>query len=98
MHDIGGWYVETFGRDRKGRTVPSRRYWDGFDVDEQFDNFHFFQLKFYNIGRRLHPAIYLLALAYRTLDLEDAKRRKQSMKDIVEGKLSGIITWCKKLV
>ncbi|KAI8542062.1 hypothetical protein RHMOL_Rhmol08G0109600 [Rhododendron molle] len=55
-------------------------------------------LKFYNIGRRLHPAIYLLALAYRTLDLEDAKRRKQSMKDIVEGKLSGIITWCKKLV
>ncbi|KAG5535533.1 hypothetical protein RHGRI_023336 [Rhododendron griersonianum] len=85
MHDIGGWYVETFGRDRKGRTVPSRRYWDGFDVDEQFD-------------KRLHPAIYLLALAYRTLDLEDAKRRKQSMKDIIEGKLSGIITWCKKLV
>ncbi|XP_058228222.1 uncharacterized protein LOC131336409 isoform X2 [Rhododendron vialii] len=85
MHDIGGWYVETFGRDRKGRTVPSRRYWDGFDVDEKFD-------------KRLHPAIYLLALAYRTLDLEDAKRRKQSMKDIVEGKLSGIITWCKKLV
>lgn len=37
MHDIGGWYVETFGRDRKGRIIPSRRYWDGFDVDEQFD-------------------------------------------------------------
>lgn len=37
MHDIGGWYVETFGRDKKGRTVPSRRFWDGFDGNEQYD-------------------------------------------------------------
>lgn len=37
MHDIGGWYIETFGRDKKGRTVLSQRYWDGFDVSEQFD-------------------------------------------------------------
>ncbi|KAA8522625.1 hypothetical protein F0562_013014 [Nyssa sinensis] len=37
MHDIGGWYVETFGRDKKGRTVPSQRFWDGFDADEQFE-------------------------------------------------------------
>ncbi|KAG8650842.1 hypothetical protein MANES_07G077122v8 [Manihot esculenta] len=29
MHDIGGWYIETFGRDKKGRTVLSQRYWDG---------------------------------------------------------------------
>ncbi|XP_057501544.1 uncharacterized protein LOC130785398 isoform X1 [Actinidia eriantha] len=85
MHDIGGWYVETFGRDKKGRTIPSRRYWDGFDVDEQ-------------LKKRLHPAMYLLALAYRTLDLEDAKRRKRKMRDIVEGKVSGIVSWCKKLV
>ncbi|THG12215.1 uncharacterized protein LOC114277068 [Camellia sinensis] len=85
MHDIGGWYVETFGRDRKGRTVPSRRYWDGFNADEQFE-------------KRLHPAMYLLALAYRTLDLEDAKRRKQTVRDNVERKLSGIISWCRKLV
>lgn len=37
MHDIGGWYIETFGRDRKGRTVLSQRYWDGFDASEQLD-------------------------------------------------------------
>lgn len=37
MHDIGGWYIETFGRDKKGRTVLSQRYWDGFDVSKQFD-------------------------------------------------------------
>lgn len=37
MHDIGGWYVETFGRDEKSKTVPSQRYWDGVDVEGQFD-------------------------------------------------------------
>jgi hypothetical protein len=30
MHDTGGWYIETFGRDKKGRTIPSPRQWDGF--------------------------------------------------------------------
>ncbi|KAF6165253.1 hypothetical protein GIB67_030435 [Kingdonia uniflora] len=30
MHDIGGWYIETFGRNKEGRTVPSQRQWDGF--------------------------------------------------------------------
>ncbi|KAL6573020.1 hypothetical protein OROHE_002496 [Orobanche hederae] len=55
MHDIGGWYVETFGRDNKGKTIPTQRYWDGLDKDEHYDE-------------RLHPAMYLLALAYRTLD------------------------------
>ncbi|VFQ58356.1 unnamed protein product [Cuscuta campestris] len=39
MHDIGGWYVETFGRDKKGRTVPSQRHWDGLDANFHFDNF-----------------------------------------------------------
>ncbi|XAR57734.1 hypothetical protein NMG60_11025984 [Bertholletia excelsa] len=85
VHDIGGWYVETYGRDRKGCTIPSRRYWDGVDADEI-------------LGRRLHPAVYLLALAYRTLDLEDVKRRKQTVRDIFGGKLSGIISWYKKLL
>ncbi|KAJ6419786.1 hypothetical protein OIU84_029829 [Salix udensis] len=66
MHDIGGWYVETFGRDKKGRTVPSRRFWDGFDGNDQYD-------------KRLHPAMYLLALAYRTLDIEDSKRKKRTL-------------------
>ncbi|KAF2298131.1 hypothetical protein GH714_015401 [Hevea brasiliensis] len=85
MHDIGGWYIETFGRDKKGRTVPSQRHWDGFDESEQYD-------------KRLHPAMYLLALAYRTLDLEDTKRRKRAFKNFVESQLFRVFHWCKKLV
>ncbi|KAE8715731.1 hypothetical protein F3Y22_tig00110160pilonHSYRG00274 [Hibiscus syriacus] len=85
MHDIGGWYIETFGRDKKGRTVPSQRYWDGVDATEQFDV-------------RLHPAMYLLALAYRTLDIEDAKIRKQTIWKVVGGKLFRILSLYKKLV
>ncbi|KAI3665666.1 hypothetical protein L6452_44296 [Arctium lappa] len=85
LHDIGGWYVETYGRDKKGKTVPSQRYWDGVDLTEPS-------------GRRVHPAIYLLALAYRTLDIEDAKRKKQTIRDMVEGKISEIYNWCKKLM
>lgn len=84
MHDIGGWYIETYGKDRKGRTIPSKRFWDGFDTEEHFD-------------KRLHPAMYLLSLAYRTLDLEDAKRRKQHKRNLIQGKLYGLISWCKKL-
>lgn len=37
MHDIGGWYVETFGRDKKGKTVLSPRHWDSFaDFAEKY--------------------------------------------------------------
>ncbi|KAL0332304.1 UNVERIFIED_CONTAM: Chaperone protein DnaJ [Sesamum calycinum] len=75
MHDIGGWYVETFGRDNKGKTVPAQRYWDGLDTNQHFEE-------------RLHPAIYLLALAYRTLDIEDLRRGKRTIKDRVEAKMS----------
>ncbi|XP_059594654.1 uncharacterized protein LOC100261169 isoform X2 [Vitis vinifera] len=85
MHDIGGWYVETFGKDKKGWTIPSQRYWDGFDAHEQYE-------------KRVHPAMYLLALAYRTLDLEDARRRKRTVRNIVEGKLFRILSWCKKMI
>ncbi|XP_019195344.1 PREDICTED: uncharacterized protein LOC109189072 [Ipomoea nil] len=85
MHDIGGWYVETFGRDKKSRNVPSQRYWDGLDANDHFD-------------KRLHPAMYLLALAYRTLDIEDARLQKRRMKDIVEDKMHRILSWCKTLV
>uniref|UniRef100_A0A7N2R6S0 Uncharacterized protein n=2 Tax=Quercus lobata TaxID=97700 RepID=A0A7N2R6S0_QUELO len=85
MHDIGGWYVETFGRDKKGHTVLSQRHWDGFDAGEEFD-------------KRLHPAMYLFSLAYRTLDLEDAQRRKSMVRDAVEGQLYRILSWCKKIV
>lgn len=35
MHDVGGWYVETFGRDIEGRNVLSKRYWDGFGLNEE---------------------------------------------------------------
>ncbi|XP_073296293.1 uncharacterized protein [Primulina huaijiensis] len=84
MHDVGGWYVETFGRDKKGKTVPDQRCWDGIDTTEQFEE-------------RLHPAMYLLALAYRTLDIENARERKQTIKDKVEGKMSKLFSWCQKL-
>ncbi|PRQ48137.1 putative DnaJ domain-containing protein [Rosa chinensis] len=85
MHDIGGWYVETFGKDKKGRLSPSQRYWDGFDAREQSE-------------KRLHPAMYLLAMGYRTLDLEDAKRRKHTFRDVVDRKLFKILNWCKRRV
>ncbi|KAL8160721.1 hypothetical protein V2J09_002258 [Rumex salicifolius] len=32
MHDIGGWYVETYGLDKKRRNVPSQRHWNGFEA------------------------------------------------------------------
>ncbi|KAK1373330.1 J domain-containing protein [Heracleum sosnowskyi] len=85
LHDIGGWYVETFGRDKKGRNVLSRRYWDGLDTGEQFD-------------KRLHPAMYLLALAYRTLDIENKKKRKQTRQYVSADNISRILSWWKKLV
>ncbi|XP_021714417.1 uncharacterized protein LOC110682394 isoform X1 [Chenopodium quinoa] len=84
-HDIGGWYVETYGRDRKRKTVPSQRYWDGFESHQECEE-------------RLHPAVYLLALAYRTLDIENARRTKQTFWDITQGKLFKMFKWCKKLV
>lgn len=84
MHDIGGWYVETFGRDNKGKTVPAQRYWDGLDTNQHFEE-------------RLHPAMYLLALAYRTLDIEDLRRGKRTIKDRVEAKMSRVFSWCKKV-
>lgn len=37
MHDIGGWYIETFGRDDKGKNVPSVRFWDSSDANPQFE-------------------------------------------------------------
>ncbi|KAL8091500.1 hypothetical protein AgCh_033933 [Apium graveolens] len=45
---------------------------------------------------RLHPAMYLLALAYRTLDIENQKKRKQTRQYI--GNISRILSWWKKLV
>ncbi|KAG6398208.1 hypothetical protein SASPL_139663 [Salvia splendens] len=84
MHDIGGWYIETFGRDRKGKTVPDGRYWDGSDRNPQCEE-------------RLHPAVYLLGLAYRTLDIEDVRRRKRRLKDIVESEISRVATWFRKV-
>ncbi|CAA7393567.1 unnamed protein product [Spirodela intermedia] len=83
MHDIGGWYVETFGRDKRGRTTPSKREWDGTMEHNE---------------KRLHPAMYLVALAYKTLDLEFAKRQKRPLRDIVGSTVSNLFHWCKRLV
>ncbi|ESQ53334.1 hypothetical protein EUTSA_v10024891mg [Eutrema salsugineum] len=85
LHDVGGWYIETFGKDKKGRTVLAQRFWDGLEVGATLDG-------------RLHPGIYLLTLAYRTLDLEDERRRKRSIVKIFEVKLSEALDWCKKLM
>jgi hypothetical protein len=38
----------------------------------------------------LHPALYLVALAYRSLDLEDARRRKWNIRNFLEQQLSHI--------
>ncbi|KAL7610298.1 uncharacterized protein LOC111880272 [Lactuca sativa] len=84
-HDIGGWYVETYGRGKNGKNVSSQRYWDGVDLSQPSE-------------RRVHPAIYLLALAYRTLDIEESKRQKQTIRDIFQGKMYEIYNWWKRLV
>lgn len=50
------------------------------------------------ICRRLHPAMYPFALAYRTLDLEYAKASKKSFRNVVGAQMFQILHWCKKLV
>ncbi|KAG0496067.1 hypothetical protein HPP92_000758 [Vanilla planifolia] len=83
MHDIGGWYVETFGQNKMGRTVHCRRHWDG--VNEHSET-------------KLHPAMYLFALAYRTLDFEDEKGRKKYIRDLLEPKLQNVLRWCRRIL
>nr|CAB3493127.1 unnamed protein product [Digitaria exilis] len=83
MHDTGGWYIETYGRDKKGRTIPSQRQWDGFNEHSE---------------KRLHPAMYLAALAYRSLDLEDARRRQWDMRNFLQLPLSHILQLFKRIV
>ncbi|PUZ36914.1 hypothetical protein GQ55_9G075300 [Panicum hallii var. hallii] len=83
MHDTGGWYIETYGRDKKGRTIPSQRHWDGFNKHSE---------------KRLHPAMYLVALAYRSLDLEDARRRQWNMSNFLQLPLSHIIQLFKRII
>ncbi|XP_062214509.1 uncharacterized protein LOC133915382 [Phragmites australis] len=83
MHDTGGWYIETFGRDKKGRTIPSQRQWDSFNEHSE---------------KRLHPAMYLVTLAYRSLDLEDARRRQWSMSNFLQLPLSHIHQLFKKIL
>ncbi|BAS86514.1 Os03g0761700, partial [Oryza sativa Japonica Group] len=82
MHDTGGWYIETFGRDKKGRKILSPRQWDGSNEHSE---------------RRLHPAMYLAALAYRSLDIEDAQRKKWSITTFLELQSSHICQLCKKI-
>lgn len=82
LHDIGGWYIETFGRDKKGKTILSRRQWDGMIEHPE---------------KRLHPAIYLIALAYRTLDLEHAKRSQRKIRDFFEPYYFSIRRWWQQM-
>lgn len=42
--------------------------------------------------------MYLLTLAYRTLDIEDARQKKKAVKDIVEAKMLRLLSWCKRFV
>lgn len=81
MHDTGGWYIETYGRDKKGRTIPSQRQWDGSNEHSE---------------KRLHPAMYLAALAYRSLDLEDAGRRRWNVTSLLQWSLSHLRQLFKK--
>ncbi|KAG6490259.1 hypothetical protein ZIOFF_051544 [Zingiber officinale] len=82
LHDIGGWYIETYGRNKKGKTILSRRQWDGMIEHPE---------------KRLHPAIYLIALAYRTLDLEHAKRSQRKIKDFFEPYYFSIRRWWQQM-
>ncbi|XP_061340880.1 uncharacterized protein LOC133287313 isoform X2 [Gastrolobium bilobum] len=90
FHDIGGWYVETYGKDKNGHTMPSQRFWDGLDYSEEADSSA--------NCRRLHPAMYLFGLAYRTLDLEYAKASKKTFKNGFGAQMFRILHWCRKLV
>ncbi|WVZ11940.1 hypothetical protein V8G54_016470 [Vigna mungo] len=107
---LGGWYVETYGKDKHGRTKPSQRFWDGLDYNMQADRNYlpktepkYLPVKYTDCPsattcRRLHPAMYLFALAYRTLDLEYAKASKKSFRNVVGAQMFRVIHWCKKLV
>ncbi|KAK4347889.1 hypothetical protein RND71_034228 [Anisodus tanguticus] len=90
MHDIGGWYVETFGRDKKGRNVPSQRYWDGIEANDLFEKY-ILQCA----GDYIRQCTCLLL--YRTLDIEHSRRNKQRMKDLMESNVSRVLSWCKRL-
>ena len=48
--------------------------------------------------RRLHPAMYLVALAYRSLDLEDVRRRQWNMSNFLQLPLSHILRLFKRIV
>jgi hypothetical protein len=45
----------------------------------------------------LDPALYLVALAYRSLDLEDARRRKWNIRNFLELQLSHMRQLSKKM-
>lgn len=98
-HDIGGWYVETFGWDKKGRAVPSRRHWQSLNDcgGEEFTG----RASEGSSQGKLHPAMYIMALAYRTLDLEVAKGNNKFMSGILKDNLdlrsiSNLFHWCKR--
>eukprot|EP01018_Ginkgo_biloba_P040215 Gb_16312 [translate_table: standard] len=99
-HDIGGWYVETFGRDKKGQAMPSNRHWQSLN-DISGSEFMEGSSRESSEGT-LHPAVYIMALAYRTLDLEAAQSKNKFVTDILKDNLdlrsmtSNLFLWCKR--
>ncbi|XP_057833813.1 uncharacterized protein LOC131044500 isoform X2 [Cryptomeria japonica] len=99
-HDIGGWYVETFGRDKKGKTIPFGRHWQSLNY---YDGSKFMGRSSHQSSRgKLHPAMYTMVLAYRTLDLEAAQGQKTLMGGILKTNIdltsmtSNLLLWCKR--
>ncbi|KAL2620664.1 hypothetical protein R1flu_000869 [Riccia fluitans] len=74
-HNVGGWYIETFGHNKRSRSRMNNR---GSDQHEEYKR----GLSIYSGTRdkkMLHPAMYVMAAAYKTLDEEVEQRRRGSL-------------------
>ncbi|KAG6551094.1 hypothetical protein Mapa_007329 [Marchantia paleacea] len=72
-HNVGGWYIETFGQNRRSLRRRSK--------NRQQNDPHGRSIFAPDIegSKMLHPAMYILAAAYKTLDEEAAQQRKGSI-------------------
>ncbi|CAM6103525.1 unnamed protein product [Calypogeia fissa] len=95
-HNVGGWYIETFDQSRRSSKRNSRRYLKQYGssigTDEERKD------------KMLHPAMYIMAAAYKTLDEEDkAVQKKEAsiwnrINKLVDlpGVTSGFVHWWKR--
>ncbi|KAL3681300.1 hypothetical protein R1sor_024256 [Riccia sorocarpa] len=72
-HNVGGWYIETFGHSSRRRmnkrvSYESREYKHGFSIYSATRD-----------DKKLHPAMYIMAAAYKTLDEEVGQRRRGAL-------------------